>query len=177
MTCRRVIVAQIRQTYVVRWRQRDRASQACTPRAKPKTAKLKLLSTVPTVAPHGGDLKPDGDLRRCSNASVGWRIDKDPGGRCPGRCRRMIGGSAGARTQDQYLKRVLLYQLSYRPGNLGEARKRAARTGRASYTTQACCQPLGAFAGIRFKRSVARRAASLSGYFCVTSSSVLRESA
>ena len=25
------------------------------------------------------------------------------------------GGSAGARTQDQYLKRVLLYQLSYRP--------------------------------------------------------------
>ena len=29
----------------------------------------------------------------------------------------LIGGSAGARTQDQYLKRVLLYQLSYRPGN------------------------------------------------------------
>jgi hypothetical protein len=28
------------------------------------------------------------------------------------------GGSAGARTQDQYLKRVLLYQLSYRPGRL-----------------------------------------------------------
>jgi hypothetical protein len=28
------------------------------------------------------------------------------------------GGSAGARTQDQYLKRVLLYQLSYRPGLL-----------------------------------------------------------
>lgn len=33
------------------------------------------------------------------------------------------------------------------------------------------------FAGIRFRRSAARRAASLSGYFCVTSCSVLRESA
>ena len=47
---------------------------------------------------------------------------------CAGRASRRLafrilrlisnGGSAGARTQDQYLKRVLLYQLSYRPGRL-----------------------------------------------------------
>src|SRR5579872_1548793 len=35
---------------------------------------------------------------------------------------------------------------------------------------------LGVFAGMRFRRSAARRAASLSGYFCVTPSSVLRAS-
>src|SRR6185369_2451201 len=45
-------------------------------------------------------------------------------------------GSAGARTQDQYLKRVLLYQLSYRPELFfGGASRRGAHAGRASYTT------------------------------------------
>ncbi len=85
------------------------------------------------------------------------------------------GGSAGARTQDQYLKRVLLYQLSYRPVEVGA--KHPPRAGRASYTSRAHFQPLGAFAGIRFNRSAASREASLSGYFCVTSSRVLRASA
>jgi hypothetical protein len=40
------------------------------------------------------------------------------------------GGSAGARTQDQYLKRVLLYQLSYRP-----VRPRGGRDDTTAFAT------------------------------------------
>src|SRR5260221_10538939 len=49
------------------------------------------------------------------------------------------GGSAGARTQDQYLKRVLLYQLSYRPVRWRGGRDNTLAPARCTPVTETGC--------------------------------------
>jgi hypothetical protein len=105
------------------------------------------------------------------------------------------GGSAGARTQDQYLKRVLLYQLSYRPvrlvygkslrspplrggGMILQRRADAARIAfsRARSRGSEPAASSAAYFAMRCRRSLASFAASLFGYFCVTCVNVVRAS-
>jgi hypothetical protein len=54
-------------------------------------------------------------LTRMQDLHWGLKTQSEKPGETPRFISPRVGGSAGARTQDQYLKRVLLYQLSYRP--------------------------------------------------------------
>jgi hypothetical protein len=60
------------------------------------------------------------------------------------------GGSAGARTQDQYLKRVLLYQLSYRPVRWRGGRDNTLAPARCTHRLLSASAPRVAPAAARF---------------------------
>jgi hypothetical protein len=58
------------------------------------------------------------------------------------------GGSAGARTQDQYLKRVLLYQLSYRPVRWRGGRDNTLAPARCTHRLLSATAPRGGSATV-----------------------------
>ena len=87
----------------------NRAVNSPVPRIQRTTANAKqptpnTQQTTPNSRHPSSGCRPFSSCTRCERS----RVRRSCG-------HRRNGGSAGARTQDQYLKRVLLYQLSYRP--------------------------------------------------------------